>query len=257
MVEVTLLTVPRLFDLPDDIEPRDDQLLGKSSEQLIELAGRICYDSLGKGRSSQDYHEHILDVGHSSVLEHAQFSFLVRNVSRGLTHELVRHRVGIAISQRSTRFVDESEAAYCIHPALRKFLADPDVPWTTKARIQSKIAVAMETARDAYRDITQELEPYLVKQEMEKTSARKQARGAARGFLGNGIETELVWSANVRTLLHVLKMRGDVAADGEIREFAAALFECIRDQVPAYFSKIEMVVGTPDGAPILLNVPSI
>lgn len=55
-------------------KPRDDQMRGTAREQLVELAGRCCYDSLGKGRSSTDYAKHLLDVGHLSVLEHAAFT---------------------------------------------------------------------------------------------------------------------------------------------------------------------------------------
>lgn len=49
------------------------QLQGCWFENLAELAGRVCYDSLGSGRNSADYHQHIQDVGHLSVYEHCVF----------------------------------------------------------------------------------------------------------------------------------------------------------------------------------------
>jgi thymidylate synthase ThyX len=52
-------------------QPKAGQLIGTPRENLTELAGRICYDSLGQGRPSAGYHEHIQDVGHLSVYEHA------------------------------------------------------------------------------------------------------------------------------------------------------------------------------------------
>jgi thymidylate synthase (FAD) len=75
------------------------QLAGSELANLIEFAGRVCYDSLGKGRPSAEYHANILASGHGSVTEHASITFLIEGVSRALTHELVRHRVGTAISQ--------------------------------------------------------------------------------------------------------------------------------------------------------------
>ena len=83
------------------------------SEKLCEIAGRLCYLSYGKGRkSNRDYIRHLLEVGHGSVLEHAVWNFLITGVSRSLTHELVRHRIGFSYSQLSQRYVDETETDF-------------------------------------------------------------------------------------------------------------------------------------------------
>jgi thymidylate synthase ThyX len=55
-------------------KPREDQLQGTVQENLCELAGRVCFDSLGKGRSSEAYHPNILSMGHTSIYEHANFT---------------------------------------------------------------------------------------------------------------------------------------------------------------------------------------
>lgn len=118
---VKLIARPSFVLMPGELQHPDMhtklQDIGTDAERLIECAGRTCYDSYGKGRSSTDYHANILKVGHESVMEHASFSFFITNVSRGLTNELVRHRAGVAISQRSTRYVDESESDWCLHPS--------------------------------------------------------------------------------------------------------------------------------------------
>jgi thymidylate synthase ThyX len=62
-------------------QPRVDQLQGTNLEQLVEIAGRICYDSLGKGRGSADYHQHIKEVNHGSVWEHGNIVIQITNVS--------------------------------------------------------------------------------------------------------------------------------------------------------------------------------
>src|SRR2546426_5807383 len=84
------------------------------SEELIEIAGRVCYRSFGVGLNpnitqirskSRDYFRNVIQKGDGSILEHASITFALMWVSRVLTHELVRHRVGTAFSQESLRFV--------------------------------------------------------------------------------------------------------------------------------------------------------
>lgn len=75
-----------------------------------EFAGRVGYRSWEAGLNpnvtrvhinSPAYLRNFLASGHGSVLKHATYSFLLRHVS----HELVRHRDGMAVSQESLRFV--------------------------------------------------------------------------------------------------------------------------------------------------------
>ena len=54
---------------------------------------------------NDEYITNILKVKHGSVIEHPMMSFIFADVSRVFTHELVRHRAGVAISQESLRFV--------------------------------------------------------------------------------------------------------------------------------------------------------
>ena len=231
-MQVTLLARPTLvysrFTGHAYERTRSDQLCGTDAENIIEYAGRICYDSFnGKGRSSTDYAAHILEVDHGSVLEHAQFTFLIQGVSRCLTHELIRHRVGTAISQRSTRYCDESEVRFVRHAA--------------ESGVSVSQLNAREHAQAAYRQTARRLEEGLVERGVSKLSARKQARAAAARYLPQGLETELVWSANVRALRLVIMMRASDAADAEIRELGVQLLEVVRPHVPAYLADLEIV----------------
>src|SRR4051794_34446430 len=63
------LTVPECMGVA-----KENQLQGTVWECLGELACRICYDSLGKGRSSRDLHNHIMEVKNLSVYEHIVFT---------------------------------------------------------------------------------------------------------------------------------------------------------------------------------------
>lgn len=88
----------------------DDEMDCSSAESMTEVAGRLCYMSFNNPRpgGNKAYIDHIKEVGHGSVLEHASWNFIFEGISRTLTHELVRHRAGMAYSQLSQRYVDES-----------------------------------------------------------------------------------------------------------------------------------------------------
>ena len=84
------------------------------SELLTEVAGRTCYESFGTGlnpnitrvrNDSEEYFKNVLEKGDGSIFEHSTVTFALLWVSRVLTHELVRHRVGTAYSQESLRYV--------------------------------------------------------------------------------------------------------------------------------------------------------
>jgi len=229
-MRVELIARPEFIGLPKELgQPAVGQLVGPDAQRLIETAGRACYDSFGKGRGSDAYAQHILEVGHGSVLEHAQYSFFITGVSRGLTHELVRHRVGVAISQRSTRYVDEDESPWAQHPLLEQYLQE------TSDNLDEDILGLEARARWVYDRVAAALQNWLIGRGADRSTARKQARGAARGYLGNALETELVWSANVRALRHVIALRGHPTADAEIRELAVELLEIMQRELPAYF----------------------
>src|SRR6202040_4238613 len=85
-----------------------------AGEYLSEVAGRVCYMSFARPRPGGNtaYLQHIKDVGHGSVLEHAVWNLVFTGISRSLSHELIRHRAGFGYSQLSQRYVDESVAEY-------------------------------------------------------------------------------------------------------------------------------------------------
>ena len=103
----------------------------------MEFGGRLCYRSWEPGlnpnvtkvRTDQDeYLRNILKQKHGSVLEHISYSFVFHNVSRVLTHELVRHRAGTAISQESMRFVRLDDHAVLV-PGLGCWTMPSCTPW--------------------------------------------------------------------------------------------------------------------------------
>ena len=111
-IEVRLLAVTGLTEPLSS----DSTKGGTPAEELIEYAGRLCWDSTDRIGSSPDRIEKWIEVGHESVIEHASASFYIR-ASRAFTHELVRHRLA-SYSQRSQRYVKEAEPRYVTPPEM-------------------------------------------------------------------------------------------------------------------------------------------
>ncbi len=132
--------------------------------------------------------------------------------SRGLTHEKVRHGWRTAISQRSTRYCDESESPWVEHPLVSDFLAKHP-----EHALGATINGTQNECRQTYDRMVAVLQPWLVEQGASAFDARKQARGAARGLLGNGLFTEGIFSASVAQWRRELFQRCNPAADAEIR----------------------------------------
>jgi thymidylate synthase (FAD) len=206
--------------------------LGDSTdgERLAEFAGRLCYMSQSNpaGRNTRDYLENIKKQGHGSVLEHANYTLLLEGVSRSLTHELVRHRAGFAYSQLSQRYVDESDAAFVVPPAM---LGDQKLESDWKTEIDRSLA--------AYVRLVGELmEQYAWV--ADRVHRRKMAREAARGVLPNSTETKIVVTANARAWRTMLELRAGEGADLEIRRMAVAVLKLLKTEAPGFFSDFEI-----------------
>lgn len=237
---VRVIAVTHFLGVPEELLEtgvKQDQDRGSEMARLIECAGRTCYDSYGKGRGSAAYHDHIKETGHGSVTEHANLTFYMEGVSRGLTHEHVRHRHA-GISQRSTRYVDESETELVWHPLLLQ------TPKTSQ--LSSLLDEVREVTRKAYRLAVEEVQTFLENRGVDRIAARKQARGAARGVLPNALGSALVWTTNIRSLRNYLELRASVFADAEIRLLANAIYEAALEVVPEWFSDYRRM-PCPDG----------
>jgi thymidylate synthase (FAD) len=208
------------------------------AEKLAELAGRTCYMSFGKGRKSNaDYLKHIKEVKHGSVTEHAVFTFLITGISRSLTHELVRHRIGWAYSQLSQRYVDESDCNF----------VEPDLVADDK-ELHEEFLRILDVIRPAYEKMTDRLSDLIGKKYPEikdRTTLRKMARQAARCILPNATETKMCVSANVRALRHFIELRANPAADLEIRKLAVMMCRLLQKEAPSLFGDYE-IYSLPD-----------
>ncbi|MFJ1757972.1 FAD-dependent thymidylate synthase [Kitasatospora sp. NPDC088134] len=200
------------------------------AQNLAEFAGRICYRSWKPGlnpnvtkvRTDQDaYLKNILASAHGSVLEHVSFTFVLHNVSRVVTHELVRHRAGVAVSQESLRFVRLDDIPFWFPE-----WAKQDAELMARATGLMKEIEGFQHWMAGHFGLDEEGVPFHEKK--EKTSFM-------RRFAPEGLATGLVWTANVRTLRHVIENRTAPGAEEEIRLLFGLIGELMVKEAPALF----------------------
>lgn len=188
-----------------------------SPEELVMFAGKLCYRSFAPGLNQnvtkvrtdrkQYIEEAILKSGHGSVLEHASASFLFSNVSRVFTHELVRHRVGSSFSQESLRYVRLDELKFWMPEAFTKY----DNAAGDGARLVRDTVKHLEDVQRKLAEI------YGIDKEGLDFKTKKILTSAFRRVAPEGLGTAILWTANFRTLRHVIALRTQEAAEEEIR----------------------------------------
>lgn len=199
-VQIVKPSVELVYITPDPLE-------------TIERAGRVCYKSEEKisAGTASEFVRKILRMGHTSVIEHAVAS-LKFTCDRGVTHEMVRHRLA-SYSQESTR--------YCNY-AKEKFgnqISVIEPPFGNEDQREEWV-LAMESAEKAYFAL------------LEKGASPQMARSV----LPNSLKTEIVMTANLREWRHFFALRCDSAAHPQMREVADMAREILASIVPEVFS---------------------
>lgn len=207
------------------------------AENLVEAAGRMCYRSwepfntnkpdatnpnvtrVRKGNTA--YLQHILETGHGSVLEHANMTFILKDVSRVVTHELVRHRAGCAYSQESLRYVRLTDIKASIPDC---FANNPE-------------ALALFTSTIEHLEFVQSQLAEIFKTDLSGTdfARKKELTSAFRRLAPIGLATSITFTANIRALRHVIKMRTSLAAEAEIRLVFKKVAEICKSEYPNFF----------------------
>ncbi len=215
------------------------------AETLLKAAGQTCYASWGPGRSwnkdAAKYLDHIKSSGHGSVLEHANFSFLLYGISRSNSHEGVRHRAGTAFSQLSQRYVSGRVLRFVERPS-----------YVASEKLHARFERRIDFLAKEYAEISEELYAMQAAGENailsadQKTDLRKKVQQEARSVLPNETETVMVLTGNVRSWRHMIEMRANGGAEVEIRGTFYRLFHCLKLVAPLLFNDYE-IVQQPDG----------
>ena len=206
---------------------------GAAILRKVALMGRICYQSEGK-TSDADFVRRLIERGHESVLEHATLS-VVLTCDRGVTHELVRHRVA-SYSQESTRYCNYSKG---------KFGGVACIDISEGMRLDPKVSKLPDEAR--LEIFTEWLHAC---QAAEKSYLRLLELGAspqiARSVLNNSTKTQIGITMNLREWRHFFRLRCDKAAHPQMRDVAGLILEKFRAAVPVIFDDLEGVQNAGD-----------
>lgn len=199
----------------------------EASEAIVEISARLCYMSFAKGRKDiEEFINNLLSSGDGSVLEHVNYGFVFTGISRSLSHELVRHRAGFAYSQRSQRYVDESEPGFVVPPSIL-VQGEDSVAYRS-------FVIMCESAKNSYTALVSTFEGQF-DDSVPRTERRKLTRQAARAVLPNATETKMFVTANVRAWRHFIEQRASRFADLEIRRLAIAVLEVLQEEAPLLF----------------------
>lgn len=185
----------------------------------VERYARVCYKSEGamlEGGFHPGFLKSIVSRGHESVIEHEKITVLFI-VDRGISHEIVRHRVG-SYSQESTRYCNYSADKFgneitVIEPYF--FTGDDE-----KYEIWKKACEQMEAGYFA----------------LMEAGAQPQE---ARSILPNCLKTEIVVTYNLREWRHFFRMRATAPAHPQMRQVAIPLLKAFQQAFPELFSDIQ------------------
>lgn len=200
---------------PQVLVPQN-QLDGEIVKRL-ERYGRVCYKSenVMNPQGNPDFLSSKLRLGHESIIEHEKVT-LMFVVDRGITHELVRHRIA-AYSQESTRYCNYGKDKFGREIAVIEpyFFKDDPKAYELWAR-------ACQQSEDVY---------------MTLLDAGRSAQ-EARSVLPNSLKTEIVVTFNMREWRHFFRLRCDAAAHPQMRQVAIPLLLLFKERFPALYSDI-------------------
>lgn len=194
-----------------------EEVDGAQIIRKIERAGRICYKSEHNisEDSAEKFLRNIIKRGHESVLEHASISVKIV-CDRGVTHEIVRHRVA-SYSQESTRYCNYSAEKFgneitVIKPCF----------WEEGSREYAIWKESMELLEKNYMAL------------LEEGAKPEQARS----ILPNSLKTEIAVTMNIREWRHFFRLRTDKRAHPQMREIACLMLASFQEKLPVLFEDI-------------------
>ncbi len=173
-------------------------------EQLCGAAAAVC-------TNTEDYEKslrHALASGHTSVLEHAVFTFKVEGLSRAALAQLTRHRLA-SFDVQSQRYVKLDNPELVIPDSIRD--------WDFAAEAESTMRYVMN----------------LYQRMVEAGIPCEDARYVTP----QAVPTTLFMTMNARELLHFFHLRTCNRAQWEIRELADRMLKLCKEVSPAIFEK--------------------
>lgn len=219
-------------------------------EVNIATAAKLCYSKSGIAgiqehlteEKATDFLDMLMDIGHASPIEHSQFTFGIEGISRVLTHQLVRHRIGTSYSQQSQRYVELKQFQYIIPPSIEKdeesrklFEETMDVLQKSYHELTERILLGLLSEKWGHIPSDKRIG---VAEAEDKRYVEKQKKIAiedARYVFPNACETKIIVSMNARALIHFFEHRCCYRAQWEIRDLAWEMLELVSKVAPTLF----------------------
>lgn len=233
----------------------DDELM--SALQRIEWAARISHrseeaqDVLNLEQTKRFIKSVVLDHGDWSVVEHVSASVDILT-DRGITHELVRHRL-FGITQESTRFVNyekkmppsflypqpDVECALCLSGYEVKYYEERDM-WAHRTGPHHTDVVACHYDSGWLQVIN-------LCEEVYKGMLQKKWRPQeARSVFPNALASRIIMTCNLRNWRHFFLMRTTKEAHPSLRQWSIPLLGEFKAKVPVLFDDIEPLARQVD-----------
>ena len=174
---------------------------------------------------------------------------MICDVDRVFTHELVTHRVGMAKSQESQRYVRQGEIGFHMQGDLEVLSTKWGV--LTMEDVEEGRAIMFETVEYVEGQMKRLNELWHL-DDTKSFEIKKRLTSIIRRIAPEGGTTSIGYSANIRTLRHLLELRTSPAAEYEIREVFAKVGEIVMRRYPNMFADYEVI--EEDGLPCYQTV---
>lgn len=199
----------------------------------IEKIGRVCYkseSSISKdGESAKRFVKMLIEHGHEAMIEHS-FLSVKFIVDRGVSHELVRHRIA-SFAQESTRYCNYSKDKFDNECGFIDIKGGIRFDSTVEEMSLKQISWIV----DEWHKACQDAENHYLK--LIELGATPQI---ARSVLPNSVKTEITISANYREWRNFFKLRTSKTAHPQMREVAIPLLKELQEKLPDVFGDIKL-----------------
>lgn len=225
------------------VEIRSKEFTNEYVLELIEDAARTCYKSEAnkKPGSAERLVKNLISRGHEAMLEHGPSLSMRFITDRGITHEIVRHRL-FSFAHESTRYVKYGQAGEdmeFILPEEKGYITQPD---KLLARSWHRIVESDSETADyfALPSIEQEVVSAFTGAEAHYRALLELGcqPQAARDVLPTDVKTEIVVTGNIREWRHFFTLRCDKAAHPRMQLLANTALELAFNRCPLVFADI-------------------
>lgn len=219
--------------------------------KTIERAGRVCYKSEDKitDTSCLPFVARLIKNGHEAMIEHAPSISMKFVCDRGVSHEIVRHRL-FSFAMESTRYCDYSgEGIVFILPDWFEYCREDDFEELSGLMSEDKFNEMLYNMYedDAIWDVDEgpKHPEVLWLWSMRKSEIEYQnlinlgwSPQQARSVLPNSLKTEIIVTGNLREWRHFFRLRTAKTAHPQMQEVANMALDMLKAQIPVVFDDI-------------------